>query len=184
MLVPWTECATGGGSLFDFAYQARGIYPFFLELPSEEELAAAGSTRFAEGVLGLVRRSLPLLPRVVITRQGLERVAADTWRLDIQLENVGLLPTSSALARRREASADLVVVVQGAKLFAVDKKEGASRPFADASFEVRTPLNLGTLEGGQVRALSLFLEGSEGVSVEVRVSSPCAGEASLVADLR
>jgi hypothetical protein len=183
-LAPWSECAAIGGSVFDFAYQARGIYPFLFELPLEEALFGTGAGEFASGVEVAVRGALELLPRLVISLTGLERVAADTWRVDVSLENTGLLPTSSALARRREAFSDLLLAVEGAKLFAVDRKGEPDRPYADASFEVRSPLFAGTLEGGERRAYSLFLEGTEGSAAEVRVTSPCAGEAFLAVELR
>src|SRR5204863_3389143 len=62
-LVPWSEHASGGGFL-DFAYEARGIYPLLVLVPSAEELATGALANFTHALDARVRHALALLPRV------------------------------------------------------------------------------------------------------------------------
>jgi len=181
-LVPWFELGSPGGSLFDFAYQARGIYPLFFVLPPEDELAA-GDASFRAQVAARVERCLTLLPRVELAQEGIERVASDTWQLDVRIQNVGIVPTSSALARHRDPQADVSLRLEGAKLLATAKKPDSSAPYTDASFQVRAPLSGGTLAGGEGRWLRLFLEAAPGAEVRVMASSPWAGGSTVVVTL-
>lgn len=182
-LVPWFELGTGGGALADFAYQARGIYPLFFTLPAEEELAAGGLAAFRAQLVARVERCLSLLPRVEVAQEGLERLASDTWQLDVRIQNVGIVPTSSALARHRDAPADVSMRLEGAKLVATARKPQSNAPYTDASFQVRTPLSGGTLAGGEGRWLRLFLEAASGTEVRVTASSPWAGSSAVVLTL-
>jgi hypothetical protein len=181
-LVPWFELGSPGGSLYDFAYQARGIYPLFFVLPAEDELAA-GDAGFRAQVATRVARCLTLLPRVELAQEGLERLASDTWQLDVRIQNVGIVPTSSALARHREPQADVALRLEGAKLVATAKKPDSSAPYTDASFQVRAPLSGGSLAGGEGRWLRLFLEASSGAEVRVKVSSLWAGSSTVAVTL-
>ena len=181
-LVPWFELGSEGGNLFDFAYQARGIYPLFFVLPPEDELAA-GDGAFRAQVAARVERCLTLLPRVELAQEGLERLASDTWQLDVRIQNVGIVPTSSALARHREPQADVALRLEGAKLVATAKKPDSSAPYTDASFQVRAPLSGGTLAGGEGRWLRLFLEAAPGAEVRVMASSPWAGGSTVLVTL-
>ncbi len=178
-VVPWFELGSPGGGLFDFAYQARGIYPLLLPLPSEEELVAGGFAPFATEVVARVLRCLTLLPRVEIAQEGLERLASDTWQLDVRIQNVGTVPTSSALVRHRELLADVTLRLDGAKLVATAKKPETGAAYTDASFQVRAPLSGGTLAGGEGRWLRLFLEASSGAEVRVTAVSAWAGSAAI-----
>jgi hypothetical protein len=177
-LVPWFELGTGGGGLFDFAYQARGIYPLAFTLPSEEELAAGGLAGFTGAVRARVLRCLTLLPRVEIRQEGLERLASDTWQLDVRIQNVGVVPTASALALHR-ARSDVVLHLDGAKLVATAKRPSSGAAYTDASFQVRAPLSGGTLAGGEGRWLRLILEAGAGAEVRVTASSPWSGSDAL-----
>jgi len=181
-LVPWFELGSPGGSLFDFAYQARGIYPLFFVLPAEDELAASDAP-FRAQVAARVERCLTLLPRVELTQEGLERLASDTWQLDVRIQNVGIVPTSSALAHQRDPRADVVLRLEGAKLVATAKKPDSNAPYTDASFQVRAPLSGGTLSGGEGRWLRLFLEADSGVEVRVLASSLWAGSSAVAVTL-
>lgn len=178
-LVPWFELGSPGGSLFDFAYQARGIYPLCFSLPSEEELAAGGLATFSAQVVTRVKRCLALLPRVEIAQDGVERLGGDNWQVDVRIQNVGIVPTSSALARHYASPCDVSLHLSGAKLMATAKKPSAAAPYTDASFQVRTPLSAGTLAGGEGRWLRLFLEAVPGSSVRLGASSPWAGSSAL-----
>jgi hypothetical protein len=174
-VVPWPELGSPGGSLFDFAYQARGIYSLALPLPSEEDLAAGALASFGSDVVARVLRCLSLLPRVELEHEGLERLASDTWQLDVRIQNAGTVPTSSALARHREPLADVTLRLEGAKLVATAKKPESGAAFTDASFQVRPPLSGGTLSGGEGRWLRLILEASSGGEVIVTAASAWAG---------
>lgn len=178
-LVPWFELGSTGGSLLDFAYQARGIYALCFTLPAEEELAAGGLPAFSAQVVTRVKRCLTLLPRVEIAQEGLERLASDTWQFDVRIQNVGIVPTSSALSRHHEPLADVVLYLSGAKLVATAKKPSAGATYTDASFQVRAPLSGGTLAGGEGRWLRLFLEAATGAEVRVTTSSPWAGSSAV-----
>lgn len=178
-LVPWFELGSCGGGLFDYAYQARGIYPLVFTLPAEDELAAGGLSAFAEQVATRVLRCLTLLPRVEIALEGLERLASDTWQVDVRIQNAGIVPTASALARPREAFADVALRLDGAKLVATARRPASGADFTDPSFQVRTPLSGGTLAGGEGRWLRLFLEASSGVEVRVTAASLWAGSAAV-----
>lgn len=178
-VVPWFELGSPGGGLFDFAYQARGIYPLVLPLPAEEDLAAGGLPAYAEQVVARVLRCLTLLPRVELAQEGLERLASDTWQLDVRIQNVGIVPTASALARHREGSAEVSLRLEGAKLVATAKKPASGAPYDDASFQVRSPLSGGTLAGGEGRWLRLILEASSGGEVTVTALSAWAGSAAI-----
>jgi len=178
-LVPWFELGSPGGSLFDFAYQARGIYPLLFTLPAEEELAAGGLAAFRAQVVARVERCMTLLPRIEIAQEGLERLASDNWQLDVHIQNVGIVPTSSALARRREALADVALRMEGAKLVATARKPESEAPYTDASFQVRALLPAGTLAGGEGCWMRLFLQAASGSDVHVTSSSPWAGSSSV-----
>ena len=183
-LVPWYELGSSGGGLFDFAYQARGVYALALPLPLEEELASAGLEPFAGVLETRLLRCLALLPRVEIKEEGLERLANDTWQLDVRIQNVGVVPTASALARHRAALADVALGLEGAKLVATAKKPASDAPYTDASFHVRTPLSGGTLAGGEGRWLRLILEAAPGAEVIVTAGSPWAGSDVLRVTLK
>jgi hypothetical protein len=182
-LVPWFELGSRGGSVFDYAYQARGIYPLFFPLPAEEDLAAGRLGAFGAEIITRVERCLTLLPRVEITQEGLERLASDTWQLDVRIQNVGIVPTSSALARHREPLAGVNLHLEGAKLVATARKPSDGAAYTDASFQVRAPLSGGTLAGGEGRWLRLFLEAPSGAEVRVTTASLWAGSSSLALTL-
>lgn len=173
-LVPWYELGSPGGGLFDFAYQARGIYPLLFQLPAEDQLAAGGLTAFADEVSARVLRCLALLPRIEVTQESVERLASDTWQLDVRVQNVGIVPTSSALARR-EPLADVSLRLDGAKLIA----SARGPDFTDAALQSSAPVSAGTLAGGESRVLRLFLEGPSGAQVQVTTRSLWAGSDTL-----
>jgi hypothetical protein len=100
------------------------------------------------------------------------------------VENVGLLPTASALARRRDARGDVALTLEGVTLVAVDRRDSQGGSTTSTSFELRSPLTLGTLAPGESCALRLFLEAAEGAEVRLRVAAPRAGTAALQLVLR
>ena len=178
-LVPWFEHNSNGGSFFDFAYQARGIYPLLFALPPEEELARIGAGAFVAQVEQRVLRCLALLPRVELAHEGIERLAPDTWQLDLRLHNPGVVPTLSALARHRAAPSDVTLEIAGAKLVATARRPERGMDYTDPAFQVRPPLSAGTLAGGEERWLRLWLEAGPGAEVSVSASSLWAGRAAL-----
>ncbi|HEX6883935.1 MAG TPA: M14 family zinc carboxypeptidase [Planctomycetota bacterium] len=177
-LIPWYEHGSPGGGFFDFAYQARGIYPLFFALPSEEELTRTGAAPFVAEVGERVLGCLALLPRVELAQEAFERVAPDTWQLDLRLVNAGLVPTASALVGHRGVRADVVLALAGAKLLATAHRARSGTEYTPV-FEVRTPLSAGTLAGGEERWLRLLIEAGPGAAVSVTASSPWAGRAQL-----
>ena len=177
--VPWYELGSPGGGLLDFAYQARGLFALALPLPGEGELVAGGAPAYVEHVQAWIVKCLALLPRVELAEDGLERLASDTWQLDVRLQNVGLVPTSSAMLRQRERSTDVALELSGAKLVATAKKPSSQAQYTDASFQARSPLSAGTLAGGEGRWLRLFLEAESGAAVSVASGSLWAGTDKL-----
>lgn len=173
--VPWFELGSPGGGLLDFAYQARGLFALALPLPSEGELVAGGAAAYSAHVEAWLVKCLALLPRVELFEDGLERLAPDTWQLDVRLQNTGLVPTSSAMLRQRERGTDVALELAGAKLVATAKKPSSEAQFTDASFQAKSPLSAGTLAGGEGRWLRLFLEAQSGAAVSVASGSLWAG---------
>jgi hypothetical protein len=178
-VAPWFELGSGGGSFLDFAYQARGVFPLALVLPGEEELARSGTGAFFAEVHGRVRAALALLPRLEVSQEGLERLAPDTWQLDLRLHNGGVVPTMSALARLREVRTEVTLELSGAKLVATARRPAQGSDYTDPAFQVRPPLTAGTLAGGEERWLRLWLEAGSGADVSVLASSTWAGRAGL-----
>lgn len=178
-LVPWFELGSPGGGFFDFAYQARGIYPLLFTLPSEDELARTGVEPFLAEVRQRALACLALLPRVELAQEGIERLAPDTWQLDLRIQNTGILPTRSALARHGGSLADVALELTGAKLVATARRPERGVDYTDPAFQVRAPLSAGTLAGGEERWLRLWLEAGAGAEVSVTASSLWAGRAAL-----
>lgn len=184
-VIPWNEMGSPGGSPFDYAYQACGILSLALPLePSEErspEALAAWNAEVEERVV----TCLSLLPQLGLTQEGLERLAADTWQLDLALANTGLVPTLSARGRARAPGADVTLEVSGAKLLASAQRGPSEVSYQDASFPAggRTTLSAGTLAGGDRRLLRLVLEGASGSEVRVIARSPWGGSASVTLTL-
>jgi len=181
-VVPWYELGSPGGSLFDFAYQARGMFPLALPLPGEDERTPEALAAWNAEVLERVLACLALLPRLEVVQEGLERLAADTWQLDLRLGNGGVVPTLSSLALRRELGADVALRLSGAKLVATAQRPDGEGGFQDASFHAggaRSTLSGGTLAGGEGRWLRLILEAPSGTTVEIQATSPWAGSAGL-----
>jgi len=177
--VPWFELGSPGGGLLDFAYQARGLFALALPLPGEDELVAGRAAEYVAPLRAWLLGCLRQLPRVELAREGLERLASDTWQLDVRIDNAGLVPTLSAMQRTRERGPDVALELVGAKLVATAKKPSHSAPYADASFQIRTPLAAGTLAGGEGRWLRLILEGQSGAEVRLTSHSPWAGSDGL-----
>jgi hypothetical protein len=178
-VVPWNELGSEGGGFLDFAYQARGIFPLVLVLPAEDELAAGAFPRFAAEIGARVRLALTLLPRLEVAAEGIERVASDTWQLDVRIHNAGLLPTASAQARRRALIPDVSLSLAGARLVATARRTKGGASYTDASLDVRGSLSGGLLSGGEERWLRLFLEAASGASVVVGANSSWAGDGSV-----
>jgi hypothetical protein len=178
-LIPWFELGSPGGGFFDFAYQARGIYPVLFGLPPEEELARTGAEPFVEDVCARVLACLEILPRVELAEEAVERLAVDTYQIDLRLRNAGVVPSTSALARRREAPTDVVLELAGAKLVATARRPSRGEDYTDPAFQVRSPLAAGTLAGGEERWLRLWVEAGSGAEVSVTASSPWSGRTDL-----
>jgi hypothetical protein len=179
-VVPWFELGTDGGSFLDFAYQARGVFPLAFALPPEDVLASGGFEAFVEQVGTRVQRCLSLLPHLEVAQEGLERLVSDTWQLDVRVQNVGVVPTTSALASQRGMVSVVALRLDGAKLVATARKPTSDADYTDASlFQVRAPLSGGTLAGGEGRWLRLLLEASSGDDVKVTAASRWAGDGSF-----
>jgi hypothetical protein len=184
--ISWFDLGSHGGGLLDFAYQARGILPIVLPLPPEASSGAEGLAAWTSEVSERVVRCLALLPRIEIHQEGLERLAPDTWQLDVRIQNAGLLPTQSALSLRREPGSDVALELEGAKLLATARRAHAAADYQDASFHAtggRAALSGGTLAGGEARWLRLILESSTESAVRVTAATRWAGTASLAVTL-
>jgi hypothetical protein len=177
--VPWFELGSPGGGLLDFAYQARGLFALALPLPGEDQLVAGAAASYVEPLQIWVTKCLTLLPRIELAEEGLERLASDTWQLDVRIRNAGLVPTQSAVLRARERAADVALELAGAKLVATAKKPTPEAPYTDASFQAKSPLSAGTLAGGEGRWLRLILEAQSGAAVSVASGSLWAGKDKL-----
>jgi hypothetical protein len=180
-VIPWFELGSPGGGLLDYAFQACGILPLVVPVaPAGErspEALASWNAEVEERVVACLR----LLPQLELRQESLERLAPDTWQLDLVLANGGLVPTLSARGHERAPGADVTLDVRGAKLVASALRGENEASFQDVSIPVpgRATLAAGTLAGGERRFLRLVLEGASGSAIEVDARSPWGGSASL-----
>jgi len=184
--VSWFDLGSQGGGFLDFAYQARGILPVVITLPSGQLGDAEVFAAWTDEVTERVVRCLALLPRIEIQQEGLERLAPDTWQLDVRVHNAGLLPTQSTLSLRREPGSDVALQLEGAKLLATARRANAAAEYQDASFHAtggRAAVSGGTLAGGEARWLRLILESSPESTLRVSAATRWAGTASLAVTL-
>lgn len=179
---PWFELGSPGGGFFDFAYQARGIYPLALPPPGEELLAGEGLAAWLDATSARALTCLAQLPRVRASQVGLERLDNEQWQLDVRLENAGLVPTRSALGRRRGQGGEIELLLRGAKLVATASRTAGGASYLEASFheaQESGALGCGTLLGGEDRFLRLVLAAAAGSRVELTGGASWAGTTRL-----
>ena len=188
-VLPWGRLGSPGGGLFDFAYQARGIYPVAWAGPepgTEPDRFAEWTRSAAEHALELLRR----LPRVRIQLAELIELAPGLWRLDLAIQNAGSIPTQSVLGNRRGVSGEIALAVRGAALVATARRGGVDEPFRSASLvreagpEGVLALEGTSLGGGETRWLRLILEGETGARVDLAAESARGGTARMAVFLR
>lgn len=167
-LVGWNPITpTGGGSL-DYAYQAHGIFTLGSCVPAESDGAPSTEQRVDRALLLATR-----LPRLVLEPTGIVRVGVNLWQLDLNLANVGALPTMSALGLARRGDGALALGLSGARLVA-----SAARRMDAEGFELgdhgegATGIAIERLEGGERRGLRVVVEAEPGKEVRVVVRGP------------
>ena len=174
---PWSARREAGGSLLAYAAEAQGAFAFLTVGPrgaGVEERVAAGRRTAVELALRL--------PRVALRETGLVRLGPGLWQLDVVLENGGVLPTRSALARKRFPRAGIQLTLGGAKLVATaarDRAEGSFQVLTAKVAEGESTVAAGNLPGGGARGLRLILQAEAGTEVTLVGSSSSAGTALL-----
>lgn len=184
-LLPWGRMGSPGGGLFDYAYQALGVYAVAWAGPGDPPPGevAAWTARVAAGTIGLFSR----LPRLSLEAERIEELAPGLWEVDVAITNAGVVPTLSALAAERRAHGERAIAVDGCKLVAVARRKAADAPFGQARLHpAGQPIALSgaTLGGGEKRWLRLVLEGESGTKVELRGTGPNAERMRLSLSLR
>ncbi len=170
-------------SILDHAGATRGIFALSLPLlPLHDATDPAALATLVQGEAGIAAALAHLLPRVAITERAVTRLGPDLWQLDVVLENRGLLPTASALARVRVPRQGVRLSLGGAKLVAIASRDAESEPFhvlhADAS-EGENAIPAGHLDGGAGRWLRLIVQAESGAESALTGASAAAGAARL-----
>ncbi len=177
-LHPWGRLGSSGGSFFDYAFQAFGIYPVAWGRPSEVTSLGAWSDEVARRTAEL----LFSLPRVRIESDELTELAPGLWQLDVAVRNAGSIPTLSALGDQRQVPGELMLRLDGAKLVATARRSDADEAYQLARLHgADDGVSLGGpwLGGGETRWLRLIVEGDPGTRLGLSAASARAGSSRL-----
>lgn len=173
-LRPADDFARDDGSLAASCEGLLGAFAFLATGPVDP-LATSTSPDGAHPVRGgdLVLTLAQSLPRLVAGPPALDRLRADTWMVDLVLENRGLLPSLSEALRARMC-ASVWLEAAGARVVAA-----ALRRTSASSFEpLRAPsgrLFLGHLDASESCTLRLVVQAAEGGVLELGFDSLRAG---------
>lgn len=183
-LFPWSVLGSPGGGLFDYAYQALGVYPVAWAGPDAPSDAADVAT-WVDRVALRVGELLRLLPTMRIENDGLEEIAPGLWQLDVAIRNAGSIPTLSVLGGRRQVAAHLSLSLSGARVVATAQRGAGEDTFRAARLDGEPGFALGggVLAGGETRWLRVILEGESGTVLEVSGAAVRAGRAALTVTL-
>ncbi len=175
--------ASREGSLLSFAYEQAGAFAFAVPalartsgdgiLPRVDEILPLARTASAASV-----RLMAALPRLELSAEAPSALDPNTWQVELELRNLGRLPTASELAVQRFACGAPTLEVRGAELV------GAALLRASDSASLVTPLRGGAASlpqvgGGETLRLRAFLTGAPGAQAVLTVRAPRAGEASI-----
>jgi len=173
------------GSFLRFAYEERGCFvvamPCVFERGGPLALPRIGDIpRLTREALALVLRAARALPTLSLGAPVVGVLGPSQWSLDIEITNIGALPTASARVRELELLTMPELVVHGARIVAAASNvEGESK-----SMPVRgSKVALAELGGGERVGLRLFLSAAPGADVRIEVRSSRAGSASVAARL-
>lgn len=175
------------GSLLSFAYEQAGAFAF--AVPALARASGEGLLPRVDEILPLARnasaaslRLMAALPRLELVAEAPSALDPSTWQVELELRNVGRLPTASELSEQRFACAAPTLEVRGAELV------GAALLRASDSAALVTPMRGGVASlpqvgGGETLRVRAFLSATPGAQVVFTVRAPRAGEASVEARL-
>ena len=132
-------------------------------------------------IAGTVARLARELPRLACTVQKTERLRERLWKIDVAVENQGLLPTLPEVERARCASS-VWLEATGGRIAQLGVSRGDT---ADANAVLRPPGSwmVGHLDGREKLVLHVLVEAAEGTSVELVLKTLREGETSCALTL-
>jgi hypothetical protein len=123
------------------------------------------------------------LPRLACEPPQVARLKSDQWQVDVRVSNAGLLPTASALARRRALVAPPHLSAQGGTLIAAALRTQTEEVAQPVGLRAGAPRLVDVPGGGSID-LNLFLTAAAETELALRLSAPRAGAASTSVVLR
>lgn len=171
------------GSLLSFAYEQAGAFAF--AVPALARTSGEGLLPGVDEILPLARnasaaslRLMAALPRLELLAEAPSALDPATWQVELELRNLGRLPSASELAVQRYSAGAPTLEARGAELV------GAALLRASDGAALVTSLRGGVatlpqVGGGETLRLRAFLTAAPGAQVTLSVRAPRAGEASV-----
>jgi len=157
------------GGFREFCFAHAGL--FVLDLP--ESLCA--DPALLSDRLGDCARALPALS---LSPPRFESLGGGLWQVELDLTNLGMLPTGSEAARRRGAAGRVTLGWEGARVRALCVRDPQTGSFEVVPPGTRAPL-LAALGSQEARSLRLVVQGESGSRLVITARSPRAGGARL-----
>ncbi len=169
------------GALLSFAYEQTGAFSF--SAPTLSRVSGDSPLPAVSEILPLARnaaasslRLFSSLPELVITAGEPQSLGGSTWQIEVEVRNVGRLPTCSELGAARFACGAPQLEVSGAEL------AGAALLRPSDSAPIPATIRAGAaslpqIDGGAAARLRLFVAGASGAQLSLTARSPRAGEA-------
>jgi hypothetical protein len=165
-------CSLCPATAASYAWAARGVFPAWIaEPPVLDDMARSRARARAAAVLDALRA----LPGLALGEPAIQVLRPGQIRLDLRVENVGLLPTRGAAAASRHTDA-VVLSVEGAQVLACAAGPVGVEP--DVQRERGGRYVLGNIPGGGALAVRLVLAVEPGAEVKLTCSAPRAGSAA------
>ena len=156
-----------------FAWSAYGVFPARLPIaPSGEGEAPAPAARLQEAVRAM-REATTRLPRISVGEPTVEALRPGLMRLDLSLNNGGMLPTLSGIGSDRGLGGEVILSVEGGAVLACASGESADALVVEKGREGR--FQVGQIPGGGSLELCLLIEAVPGAELTITCESPRAG---------
>jgi len=176
------------GALLSFAYEQAGAFAF--ALPASARSSGEGVLPGVGDLLPLARNSaastlrvLSSLPRLELLPSAPLALDATTWQVDVELRNVGRMPTCSALGAERFVCPPLALDVAGLQLVGaatLRASDGTVLPAQVSGASVVLP----HIDAGSVLRVRLFVVGAAEATGTLTARAVRAGTASAELALR
>ncbi len=157
------------GGFREFCFAHAGLH--VLDLPQS---VSADPTALA----GHLRDCARALPALSLSPPRFESLGGGLWQVELDLTNLGLLPTGSEAARRRGVAGRVTLSWEGARVRALCVRDPRTGSFEVVAPGNRAPL-LAALGSQEARRLRLVVEGQPGARLVLTARSPRAGGARL-----